>query len=294
MFVFLQCGCKTYHFLLHYASALQNMQTNNIQNWVQRQMIRGRYIFDKKDVLSLGLEQSDEGLRVSLSRLIAKGVLINPWQNFYVTIPIEYRLKGEVPPSFYIDYLMQFLRRDYYVALLSAAALNGVGHQRAMVFQVFTTGSPIRSGIKNGTKLEFIRRSELPTQYIQKVKVQTGYINVSSPEMTALDIVCEEERIGGLSRVAEVLGELVEKMSWDESKLELLSYYSIAVIQRLGYLLDLIEESSLANDLMSLAKQTGKTIRKTPLKRSKPIHEDMEIDDKWKIIINQTIEIDEI
>jgi hypothetical protein len=30
------------------------------------------------------------------------------------------------------------------------------------------------------------------------------------------------------------------------------------------------------------------------LKRSKPIYEDMEIDDKWKIIINQTIEIDEI
>jgi predicted transcriptional regulator of viral defense system len=257
-------------------------------------MMRGRYIFDKKDILSQEWEQSNESLRVSLSRLMSKGVLMSPWQNFYVAIPMEYRLKGEVPPSFYIDYLMQFLDRNYYVALLSAAALNGAGHQRAMVFQVFTTGAPIRSGVKNGTKLEFIRRKELPMQYIKKMKVQTGYINVSSPELTALDIVCEEERVGGLNRAAEILIELAESVSWDEGKIELLKYYSIAIIQRLGYLLDLIEESNLANDLMALVKRTGKTIRKTPLKRSKPIHEDMEIDDKWKIIINQTIEIDEI
>jgi predicted transcriptional regulator of viral defense system len=225
---------------------------------------------------------------------MAKGVLMSPWQNFYVAIPMEYRLRGEVPPSFYIDYLMQFLGRNYYVALLSAAALNGAGHQRAMVFQVFTTGAPIRSGVKNGTKLEFIRRKELPLQYIKKIKVQTGYINVSSPELTALDIVCEEERIGGLSRTAEMLVELAESMSWDDSKIELLKYYSIATIQRLGYLLDLVEESSLANDLMALVKQTCKTIRKTPLKKSQPISEEMEIDEKWKVIINQIIEIDEI
>jgi predicted transcriptional regulator of viral defense system len=100
--------------------------------------------------------------------------------------------------------------------------------------------------------------------------------------------------VGGLNRAAEILIELAESMSWDDGKIELLKYYSIAIIQRLGYLLDLIEESNLANDLMALVKRTDKTIRKTPLKRSKPIHEDMEIDDKWKIIINQTIEIDEI
>jgi predicted transcriptional regulator of viral defense system len=257
-------------------------------------MIRGRYIYNKRDILSQEWTQSDESLRVSISRQIAKGALMSPWQNFYVAIPMEYRLTGEVPPSFYIDYLMQFLRRDYYVALLSAAALNGAGHQRAMAFQVFTTGAPIRSGVKNGTKLEFIRRKELPMQFIKKMKVQTGYINVSSPEMTALDIVCEEERIGGLSRAAEILVELAESISWDDSKLELLKHYSIAAIQRLGYLLDVIEESSLANDLMALAKQTGKTIRKTPLKISKPTSEDMAIDQKWKIIINQTIDIDEI
>ena len=62
----------------------------------------------------------------------------------------------------------------------------------------------------------------------------------------------------------------------------------------MGYLLDLIEETELADGLMRLAKQTGKIVRKVRLKQSKPETEDMKIDKKWKIIINQEIETDEI
>ena len=83
-------------------------------------------------------------------------------------------------------------------------------------------------------------------------------------------------------------------MKWDDGKLALLSYFNAPVVQRLGYLLDLIEETELADGLMRLAKQTGKIVRKVRLKQSKPETEDMKIDKKWKIIINQEIETDEI
>ncbi len=68
------------------------------------------------------------------------------------------------------------------------------------------------------------------------MKTQMGYMNVAGAELTALDIVAEEEKIGGLSRAAEILLELCETMQWDEPKLPLLAYFSSATIQRLGYL----------------------------------------------------------
>lgn len=277
-----------------YRYKLQYMQSEGLQKWIEAQMMRGRYVFIKEDVTNLGMYSKTDSLNRALYRAQEKGVIMSPWQNFYVAIPMEYRLKGEVPPSFYIDHLMRFLGREYYVSLLSAATLNGAGHQRAMVFQVTVQGKQIRSAIKNGTLLDFNLKKEIPSPYINKVKVQTGYMNVSCPELTALDLVSQEEKVGGLSRVAEVLIELAERMKWDESKQALLDYFNAPVVQRLGYLLDLIEESKLANGLMQLAKQAGKIVRKVRLKQSKPETEDMEIDKKWKIIINQKIETDEI
>lgn len=273
---------------------LQYMQSEGLQKWIEAQMMRGRYVFIKEDVTNLGMYSKTDSLNRALYRAQEKGVIMSPWQNFYVAIPMEYRLKGEVPPSFYIDHLMRFLGREYYVSLLSAATLNGARHQRAMLFQVTVQGKQIRSAVKNGTLLDFNLKKKIPSLYINKVKVQTGYMNVSCPELTALDLVSQEEKVGGLSRVAEVLIELTERMKWDESKLALFDYFNAPVVQRLGYLLDLIEESELANGLMQLAKQTGKIVRKVRLKQSKPETEDMEIDKKWKIIINQKIETDEI
>ena len=269
-------------------------EVNNLQDWVTSEMVRGRYIFTKEDVLGLHLPISDQALQNSLKRLTNRGIIMSPWQNFYVIIPTEYKLRGIVPPSFFIDRLMKFLGRDYYVSLLSAAELNGATHQKAMVFQTTVNGSAIRSGLKNGTKLEFTLRQDLPLDYIKKVKTQMGYMNVAGTELTALDIVAEEQKIGGLSRAAEILLELCETMQWDESKLPLLAYFSSATIQRLGYLLEVIEETEQADNLYSLFKQTGKTMRRTPLKQSVSTNEDMVIDNRWKIIVNYEIDTDEI
>ncbi len=270
------------------------MQADSLQHWVDQQMIRGKYIFTKEEVLAQGLSQTEESLRTALSRLVRKGMIVSPWQNFYVAVPTEYRLRGEVPPSFYIDRLMKHLGRDYYVSLLSAAALNGAGHQRAMVFQVTVNGAPIRSGIKNGVRLDFTLRNPFPVTYLKQVKTQMGFMNVSSPELTALDLVLNEEKVGGLSRVAEVLMELAENMHFDKKDADLLAFFNAPVIQRLGYLLDLIEEQELADSLLMLAQKQNKLFRKIRLKQSKPHTDEMAIDSRWKVIVNQKIETDDI
>lgn len=265
-----------------------------IREWVKASMIRGRYIFTKEDVRALGLALSDGALVNSLVRLGRRGVIMSPWQNFYVIVPTEYQLKGVVPPSFYIDKLMRFLCRDYYVALTTAAALKGASHQKAMVFQAMVNGGPIRSGVKNGTRLEFTVRKDLPLQFVHQVKTQTGYMNVADAELTALDIVAEEKKVGGLSRAAEMLVELAEVMLFDEGKVALLEFFSAAVIQRLGYLLDYIGEKDLADALFALFVKTGKSLRKVPLKQSVTVSKGMSVNERWKVIENYELEIDEI
>lgn len=269
-------------------------ENTNLNDWVTNEMMRGRYIFTKDDIAAIQLPISGQALQNNLSRLVNRGIIVSPWQNFYVIVPTEYKLRGVVPPTFYIDRLMKFLGRDYYVSLLSAAELNGASHQKAMIFQVITNGKPIRSGIKNGSRLEFTLRKDIPITFIKQVKTQTGYMNVSSPELTAFDIVAEEQKIGGLSRAAEILVELNETTRWDKTKLPLLAYFSCATLQRLGYLLERIAAQQQADDLFALVKQAGKTLRKTPLKQTVAIKNDMCADNRWKVIENYDIDIDEI
>ena len=270
------------------------IEITNLNDWVDHEMIRGRYIFTKEDVLALQLPISSQAMQNSLNRLTERGIIMSPWQNFYVAIPTEYKLNGVVPPTFYIDRLMKFLERDYYVSLLTAAAMNGASHQQPMVFQVTVNGKPIRSGVKNGTQLGFTLRQDLPLEFTKKVKTQMGYMTVAGAELTALDIVAEEKKIGGLSRAAEVLAELSETTLWDESKLPLLSHYGISILQRLGYLFELIEARQQADDLFALMKKTGRTLRKTPLKQEVAVDEGMIVDKRWKIVENYKLEIDEI
>lgn len=271
-----------------------NFKVTNISQWVEGQMIRGHYMFTKKDVLDLYLPIKESSVNKSLQRLEARGVIVSPWQNFYVTVPTEYRLKGVVPPSFYFDSLMKFLGRDYYVSHLTSAALNGASHQVAMVFQAVVTGGPLRSGVKNESRLEFTMRHDLPLAFIRQVKTQSGYMNVAGAELTALDVVADYRKVGGLSHAAELLVELCEQTKWDDSRLPLLGYFSVATVQRLGYLLDLIEEHGQADALFALMKRMGKTARKIPLKQSLPVSNDMPMDERWKVVVNYELEIDEI
>ena len=77
-------------------------------------------------------------------------------------------------------------------------------------------------------------------------------------------------------------------------KSQLIGFFSSATIQRLGYLLEKIEFLEQADSLYALFKQSGKTMRKIPLKQTVAIRADMPINKRWKIIENYKFDIDEI
>ena len=275
-------------------SKYETLPLKHLSSWIKNREVEGYYTFTKNDVLSLDLPLNSASISNALSRQISRGIIMSPWQNFYVIIPTEYKLRGIIPPSFYIDNLMHFLEKDYYISLLTAAELNGSSHQHAMVYYVTANGKFIRDVNTNGYRIDFTLSQTIPHHYINKLKVQTGYINVASAELTALDIIANNNKIGGVGRAAETLSELCEAMHWDNSKQELLNYFSTATVQRLGYLLDLIGESEQADNLYFIMCKSAATFRRILLKSTAPANTTTSINNRWKVIDNYPFDIDEI
>ncbi len=68
---------------------------------------------------------SEQPLLNSLSRYVRSKRLALVARGFYCIIPPQYALQGLVPPSYYVDQLMSYIGKLYYVGLLSAAAFLG-------------------------------------------------------------------------------------------------------------------------------------------------------------------------
>ena len=249
----------------------------------------GRYAFSLPEVRSR-FEQSDEAIKKALQRLKKKKEIALIRNEFYVIIMPEYRSKGILPPSLFIAALMKFLEKDYYVGLLNAAAYYGAAHQQPQSFSVITMKPGLRNIKNDNLKINFYIKKEWDHDNIVQKKVDTGYINISSPELTALDLVYYFDQVGGFNRVATVLEELCESI--DPNKmLDLAKRYSpITTVQRLGFLL---EEVLNMRDLSDPIKGYLKTVNYFPvLLRPQKKKTEMITGNEWKVVKNIDIETD--
>ncbi|GHU92793.1 hypothetical protein FACS1894155_12820 [Bacteroidia bacterium] len=85
-------------------------------------------------------------------------------------------------------------------------------------------------------------------------------------------------------------------MNFDNLEADFFELFNSQAIQRLGYLLDLLGYEKLADTLEQKAKQTGIKFKKCPLSlTSKKLElSEYKTDNKWKIIINEEIETDNL
>jgi len=263
-----------------------------VTNWIEDLQKDGRVCFSLANAEEKFPLHSRIVLKNALTRLVSKKKICSVWKGFYVIIPIEYQSKGIIPEVYYIDWLMKFLGRDYYISLLNAAVFYGAAHQQPQEFTVITTPPSLRSTQKKGTKINFNNKSTVLEQFTEQRKTPTGYIRISSPELTATDLILFEKEIGGINRAATVLNELAESCDFTKLTKKFFEYVPTPIIQRLGYLLDVLECQSQADNLYTVAKKYNISFRKTPLKNRKNTA-DCEENKKWKIIINEQIEIDE-
>ena len=121
-------------------------------------------------------------------------------------------------------------------------------------------------------------------------KVDTGYINVSSPELTALDLVYYFDQTGGLNRVATVIEELSESIDANKLLDAARQFPQITTVQRLGFVLEnIIGKSELSEPI----KDYLKTVSFFPvLLRPQKDKSEMITANDWKVVQNVEIETD--
>lgn len=269
-------------------------QARTIANWIKQKPMHGRYTFTHEDVVNAFPEMASGTRSRALTREVSKGRIMSPLRGFYVVIPDEYALRGAVPQEMYIDSMMQYLGRNYYIALLNAGVYHGASHQAPMSFCVMIEPPTMREKITEKYHTLYFCKKHIAAEYIEKRQNRTGYVNVSGPELTAVDLLTYQERIGGLNRAATVLAELVEKLDFDKLDEKFVEMVPVSSLQRLGYILEVVLEAQNAADaLYRLIRKSGVSLQIIPL-RTQKANENHEVNRRWKIIENTTIEIDEL
>ncbi|MCF8302124.1 MAG: type IV toxin-antitoxin system AbiEi family antitoxin [Bacteroidales bacterium] len=258
---------------------------NYIDNYLRERQAKGVYSVTLGELRN-HFSVSEKAILQNIYRLKRKHYLAQVRKEFYVIIPPQYSNRGMIPPTLFIDDMMRFLKRVYYVGFFSAAALQGAGHQQPMELQVVTKKPPLRNIKNEKLHISYYTKTNLPSDLIIEKKTQSGYLKVSSPELTAIDLVRFHKRIGGLNRIMPILEDLTEIM-----KPSLLSKsaktQNTPTIQRLGYLLDILGNESLVN---SLNRVIGEKPKEVPLSLTHK-GKTSSVNKRWKIIENITIDL---
>ena len=259
--------------------------------WVNNRELHGQMTFSVEEISHVFSDKSPKVLKTELARLVARDRIQSVYRGFYVIVPVQYRLKGIIPPSYYIGELMQHLGKPYYIGLLSAAAVHGAGHQRAMQTQVVTTPPRLNVSGRNPL-LDWNYRQMIPQELLITRNAEMGVIHYSSPELTAVDLVQYAEHVGGYQRATTVLAELADVLDMNKMA-NVIPYTTIATIQRLGYLLEMVLAEQEKADALYLLLKERKHWKSVLLNPSMPPKVNVS-SNRWHVIANIDIEIDEL
>jgi predicted transcriptional regulator of viral defense system len=248
---------------------------------------QGRYTVTRAEALAT-LGTSAEAFKKAAQLLTRRRRLVSPRRGFYVIVPVEYRVAGAPPASWYIDDLMKAVGAPYYVGVLTAAALHGAAHQAPQEFQVVTTTRQ-RTVVVGRQRIRFLRKRNLARTVVMSLKTPTGTMRVSTPEATALDLLRYVDAAGFLSNIATVLHELAEKCNPGRLVDAAAAGVELPHVQRLGHLLDRGSARQLADPLANwLAQHRPDWVRLDPTEPARRARRDK----RWRLLINTRVEPD--
>jgi predicted transcriptional regulator of viral defense system len=260
---------------------------SHARRYVEDLLGRGRRTFTRAEA-ERALESSPTATYQSLRRLQKQGWLAMPRRGFYLIVDPTHRRLGALPPTSWIDDLMRFHDVPYYVGLLSAAAMQGAAHQQPQEFQV-VAGSILRRLTVGRVRIRFFFRRQMALAVTEKVKTESGFIPVSTPEMTAYDLVRYRKGAGSIDHVATVLSELTERL--DPKRLVAIAKKEeeMPVIQRLGFLLERTGHKKLTSDLSKfVARRDPRMVALEPRSKERVTRRDL----RWRVIVNTTVEVE--
>jgi predicted transcriptional regulator of viral defense system len=265
--------------------------------YLDDRLAQGRAVFSREEALA-ALNVSPAALSAALARQVRKRRVAVPKHGFYLILRPEDRALGTSGAVRWIDPLMKYLRLDYRIGLLSAAAFHGSAHQSPMVFQVIVPRQ-IRALEIGRQRLEFIFQSPAAFSqvnqepWLHQLKSDAGYAKASGIELTLLDCTRYHHKVAGFDNLALIIRDLGEVA--DPGKLAALAeHYENACVRRLGYFLETMGHAQQADALRPFVQKAKSEVLLHPA--VKPLASLFtgvnEKQPAWKLAVNVQVDLD--
>ncbi len=224
--------------------------------------------------------------KYQLIRLGDRVVRISRRQPFFLIVGPEHRSMGAPPAIWWLQDYFDWLRRPYYLALLSAASLFGSNPQALQVTQVMTDrpGRVINVG---RVQVSFFVKGDIERTPTQQLAQAPALLWISTPEATAFDLIRYASRIGGIERAAETISLMLPKLRTRELERVLDAQDEPSVAQRLGFVLEVLGAKKLAAAVHHWLPNKVTTVPLAPTKRKS---KNMPVIERWKVL-NNSIEL---
>ena len=268
-----------------------------LEQYMEDRLSQGRAYFLREEALG-ALGSSPEALNMALLRQARKHRLANPRHGFYLILRPEDRNIGAPDPARWIDPLMRYLRVDYRIALLRAAAFHGASHQVSMVFQVIAP-KQMRDFEIGRHRLAFVYQSPATfaevncDDWLGRLKSDTGFAKVAGIELTLFDCIRYFHKAGGINGVAQIVKDLGAQAQ-PETLSRIAVHYENSSVRRLGYLLECMRHLRQAQALLPFVKKAKTTVPLDP--SAKPLIEGVpqhqERVPRWRLTLSEPVEVD--
>lgn len=261
----------------------------SIAKYIKELLSYEEYAFSWKEVRK-NSDKSDTSIKRELSRLVEKKEIINLRKGFYLIIPPRYSKQGQIPVQLYVAKLFKYLNRKYYLSFYSAAKFHGASHQQIQRDYIITSTPSLLNIRKAPIDLRFLTKTNWPNKNILDKKSDAGHFKISSPALTAVDLIHYQTKLGGLNRMLAILEELTEEINKNDLASLLTWYPHKSTLQRFGFLLEKFQPDA---ELIQKLIEHLNSFKYFPVLLSPKIKQKPgAVYNKWKVDINLKLESD--
>lgn len=260
-----------------------------IAEYIKKLLSVEEYLFSV-DELRNKTRKTDVSIKRVLDRLTEKGEILNLRKGFYIIITPRYSSTQKLPIQLYCEKLFKQLERKYYVGLFSAAKFHGASHQQVQRDYLITEKPKFNDISKNAIDIRFFTTSNWSEKNLQIKKSDAGIFKISSPALTAVDLIHHQTKLGGINRMLAILEELSEEITIKDITALLTWYPHKSTLQRFGFLLEEVQADRKLNEPIMKHLQQSKTfpILLSPKSNEKP----GSVENRWKVDVNVKLESD--
>lgn len=256
-----------------------NSKNNLNIDFIEFILKNGKKTFSFRELVNFK-ENNYNAAKQYIKYSVRRKSLKNLSDGFYAVYSPSEKDSGNISPADFINQLMTHKNINYYTGLLSASAFYGSAHFRPSVYQVIV-GKQIHTPKKILEGINFHMKKHFPANCIIRQKGNYGYINYSSPALTAYDLIKYENESGTISNIILVVSEILPQIKISDIKNLLKNDLEIAYVQRLGFILEKLGAGRLSAPLFKCSEKASAYI---PLSRLG--NKTGNKNSKWKIIEN--------